>query len=324
MRPKVFIARPVPWEVEKYIGQYCDYRKWEGQGTIPRDQFIAELQTVEGLLTAGGRIDAELLNHAPNLKVVSNISVGYNNLDLVAMRARRVMGTNTPAVLDETVADLVMGLVLATARRIPELDRYVKEGNWKKGNDAELFGLDVHHATMGIVGMGRIGEAVATRAKLGFHMNVLYHNRTRKESVEQSLGVRYVPLNELLQESDFVVLMLPLTPETTKLMGADEFARMKETAIFINASRGQTVDEEALIIALQTGKIRGAGLDVFLQEPTDPDNPLLKMPNVVTVPHIGSATTKTRFDMAMLAAQNLVKAVLGEEPPNLVEELKGI
>jgi glyoxylate/hydroxypyruvate/2-ketogluconate reductase len=324
MRPKVFIARPVPREVEEYIGSYCDYRRWDGEGAIPHDQLFAELNEVEGLLTVGGRVDAELLSHAPKLKVVSNISVGYNNFIIEDMRARRVMGTNTPSVLDETVADLVMGLVLATARRIPELDRYVKEGKWKKGDSTHLFGLDVHHRTMGIIGMGRIGETVAKRAKLGFHMNLLYHNRTRKKSVEESLGVRYAELEDLLKQSDFVVLLTPLTPETTKFIGQNEFAKMKETAIFINASRGKTVDEAALIDALQTGKIRGAGLDVFEQEPVDPDNPLLKMPNVVALPHIGSATAETRLDMAMLAAQNLVKAVLGEEPPNLVEELKNL
>jgi gluconate 2-dehydrogenase len=322
MRPKVFIAKPIPSKVEDYIAEHCDYRKWDSKETIPRSQLLEELSDVDGLLITGGKIDQELLAHAPKLKVVSNLSVGYNNFDLAAMKARKVMGTNTPNVLNETVADLVFGLILATARRIPELDRYVKDGKWQIGSDEHLFGVDVHHAKLGIIGMGRIGETIAKRGKYGFNMDVLYYNRTRKVAAEQSLGVKYCTLQELLQESDFVVLMTPLTAETTHLIGQEELALMKKTAIFINTSRGQTLDEEALIDALKKGNIRGAGLDVFGQEPVDLNNPLLKMPNVVTLPHIGSATEKTRFDMAMIGAHNLVKAASGEVPPNLVEELR--
>lgn len=323
MKPKVFIARPIPKEVEAYIAEHCDYRKWDLESSIPRNELFAELSDVHGLLIAGGEIDQELLDFAPKLKVVSNLSVGYNNFDLAAMKNRGVMGTNTPTVLDDTVADLVFGLILASARRISELDRYVKDGKWQRGsNEHLLFGMDVHHAKLGIIGMGRIGETIARRGKYGFDMDVLYYNRTRKIAAEEKLGVRYCSLQALLQESDFVLLMTPLTAETALLMGPKEFAMMKETAYFINASRGQTVDEQALIEALDKGIIRGAGLDVFAQEPIDPNNPLLKMPNVVALPHIGSATAKTRFDMAMLAAQNLVKALSGEVPPNLVEELK--
>jgi gluconate 2-dehydrogenase len=272
----------------------------------------------------GGSIDQELLDCAPRLKVVSNVSVGYNNFDIEAMKKRAVLGTNTPSVLDETVADLVMALVLATSRRIVELDRYVKEGTWIKGNDEKLFGADVHHATIGIIGMGRIGEAIAKRAKYGFDMDVLYYNRTRKHQAEEKFGVEYVSMDEVLKRSDFVVLMTPLTPETTHMIGQREFSLMKETAFFINASRGQTVDEQALIEALEMGKICGAGLDVYEKEPVDPNNPLLKMPNVVTLPHIGSATEKTRFEMAMLAAKNLVLGVRGEQPPNLLNELSEV
>jgi glyoxylate/hydroxypyruvate/2-ketogluconate reductase len=322
MKPKVFLAKSVPREVEDYIAKYCDYRKWDSDKEIPRSQLLEELSDVDGLLIAGGKIDHELLDLAPKLKVVSNVSVGYNNFDLAAMKARDVMGTHTPTVLDDTVADLVFGLIFATARRIPELDRYVKDGKWQKGSDEHLFGMDVHHAKLGIIGMGRIGESIARRGKYGFSMDVLYYNRTRKVAAEQSLGVKYCTLQELLQESDFVVLMTPLTAETTRLIGREELALMKKTAIFINTSRGQTVDEEALIDALEKGGIYGAGLDVYGQEPVEPNNPLLQMPNVVTLPHIGSATAKTRFDMAMLAAENLVKAVSGEVPPNLVAEFK--
>ncbi|MNN06365.1 Glyoxylate/hydroxypyruvate reductase B [compost metagenome] len=199
----------------------------------------------------------------------------------------------------------------------------MKDGHWKRGDDVELFGLDVHHKTLGIIGMGEIGEAVARRGKWGFGMNVLYHNRHQKPEAEDVLGAEYRGLDDLLRESDFIVLMTPLTPETRQMIGQREFALMKPTAIFINASRGATVDEAALITALQNRSIYGAGLDVFEHEPIRPDNPLLNMPNVVTLPHIGSATEQTRHDMAMLAAQNLVSALYGRIPTNIVRELRG-
>ncbi|MBO9610765.1 MAG: D-glycerate dehydrogenase [Paenibacillaceae bacterium] len=322
MRPKVFIANPVPQAVEHYIAEHCEYRKWDSEEPIPRDLLLHELANACGLLIAGGRIDRELLGHAPKLKVVSNMSVGYNNFDLEAMKSAGIMGTNTPSVLDDTVADLVFGLILTAARRITELDRYVKEGRWQSGSDKHRFGVDVHHATLGIIGMGRIGEAVAVRARNGFHMNVLYCNRTRKLETERRLGVQYCTKRELLQRADFVVLMVPLTPETNRFFSRDDLAQMKRSAFLINASRGQIVDEEDLIEALATGGIRGAGLDVFGTEPVHPANPLLKLPNVITLPHIGSATERTRADMAMLAARNLVTAVLGEMPPDLVAELR--
>lgn len=322
MKPKVFIARSVPAEVEAYIAEHCDYKKWDEAEPIPRQQLLQEVADVEGLLTTGGKIDEELLNHAPRLKIVSNISVGYNNFDLDAMRTRNIIGTHTPYVLDDTVADLVFALILGTARRISELDRYVKEGKWQRGSDEQLFGIDVHHSTLGIIGLGRIGEAITKRAKFGFNMDVLYYNRRRKFEIEQEMGIQYRNLEDLLKESDFIVLMTPLSTDTVHLIGGNEFNLMKKSAIFINASRGKTVDENALIQALQIGKIRAAGLDVFDREPVDPNNPLLMMPNVVTLPHIGSATVKTRLDMAMVAAVNLVKAVTGQSPPNVVEELK--
>ncbi|HEY0828613.1 MAG TPA: D-glycerate dehydrogenase, partial [Bacilli bacterium] len=255
-------------------------------------------------------------------KVVSNITVGYNNFDLEAMKARGVMGTNTPHVLDETVADLVFGLMLSAARRLPELDRLVTAGGWRTGRDEVLYGVDVHSATLGIIGLGRIGEAIARRAKFGFNMEVLYYNRHHNVEAETKLGVKYRELPALLESSDYVLLMTPLTPQTEKMIGKAEFAMMKKSAIFINASRGKTVDEQALIEALQHGEIRAAGLDVYEQEPVAADNPLLHMDNVVTLPHIGSATAKTRLDMAMLAAQNLVDAVYGVKPSCLVKELQ--
>lgn len=324
MRPKVFIEKKVPKEVEDYIGQYCDYRKWDKEEPMTREQFLQEIEDVDGLLTTSStKINTELLDRAANLKIVSNMSVGYNNFDFALMKDRNVIGTHTPGVLDETVADLVFSLILSTARRIPELDRYTKEGKWEKEVSEEQFGVDVHHKSLGIIGMGRIGEAIARRAKFGFNMDVSYYNRSKKTSVEEEIGVTYADLDSLIESSDFIVLMTPLTKETEKMIGKEQFERMKSTAIFINASRGGTVDEQALIAALKEKQILGAGLDVFSKEPVEKDNPLLQMDNVVAVPHIGSATAKTRADMAMLGAKNLVAAVTGGNPMNIVPELKG-
>ncbi|MBS4209363.1 D-glycerate dehydrogenase [Bacillus sp. FJAT-50079] len=313
LKPNVYLTLPVPEEVRKYIAEYCEIREWTGDGPIPRERLMKEIADVEGLYTSGGKIDGKLLDHAPKLKVVSNMSVGYNNFDVEAMKARNVIGTNTPYVLDNTVADLTFALILSAARRIAELDHLVKDGQWEPMKDEEaFFGVDVHNKTIGIIGMGRIGEAIAKRAKFGFEMDVLYYNRSRKLEAEEKYGATYCDLESLLQKSDFVVLMTPLTPETYQLIGENEFDLMKESAIFINVSRGQTVDENALIHALQDNKIYGAGLDVFEKEPVDKDNPLLAMKNVVTVPHIGSATRQTRDAMAMRAAENLVAVVTGK------------
>ncbi len=321
MKPNVLLTVPVPEEVEAYIRQFCNVRKFDYKKES-REQLLQEVQDIEGLYTtSGGKIDAELLEHAPKLKIVSNASVGYNNFDIEAMRERNVIGTHTPYVLDDTVADLVFALILSAARRIPELDQYMKQGQWTEIIGEELFGIDVHHTTLGIIGMGRIGEKIAKRGKFGFDMDVLYYNRRPKPEVEQNLGVTYASLDELLRQSDFIVLMTPLTPETEHFIGREQFQLMKKSAIFINASRGKTVDEEAMIDALQNGEIRAAGLDVFQQEPINPDNPLLKLKNVVTVPHIGSATPQTRLAMAKLAAENLVKGLRGETPPNIIKEL---
>lgn len=322
MKPTVFIDKRIPAEVEAYIAEYCEVDKWTSDSPIPRETLLEKLRNVSGLLTSSSQINDELLEQAPHLKVVSSISVGYNHFDVPAMKRRGVMGTNTPHVLNDTVADLVLALMLGTARRVAELDRYVKDGQWKPGDGTQWFGTDVHHATLGIIGMGRIGECIAKRARFGFDMDVCYYNRSRKPSAEEQLGVRYASLTELLSESHFIVLMAPLGEGTIRMIGRDEFKLMKSTAIFINASRGQTVDEEALIEALQEGTISAAGLDVYEKEPIDPTHPFLQMRNVLTLPHIGSATAKTRFDMGMLAAQNLVAALSGLTPPNLLEEFQ--
>ncbi|ENQ3108090.1 D-glycerate dehydrogenase [Bacillus cereus] len=322
MKQRVYIAEKVPRFVEEYIGQHYEYEKWDGNEKIPRHILLEKVKDKQGLLNFGAIIDDELLEAAPQLKVVSNISVGYDNFNTEAMKQRNVIGTNTPYVLDDTVADLIFALMLSASRRVCELDRYVKSGEWNGEIGKEHFGLDVHHQTIGIIGMGRIGEVVAKRAKFGFDMDVLYYNRSRKEKAEQELGATYCELETLLQSADFIVLLTPLTEETYHLIGEKEFDLMKETAIFINASRGKTVNETALIEALQQKKIFAAGIDTFTQEPIEKDNPLLSLQNVVTLPHIGSATLKTRRTMAMTAAKNLVAGLQGHTPPNVVNELK--
>ncbi len=322
MKPKVFITKRVASEVQAFLGEHCDYEIWDAPGLIPRPVLLEKVREVDGILNHACRIDQELLAHAPRVKVVSNISVGYNNFEIEAFRQRRVIGTNTPGVLNETVADLAMALILTSARRIVELDKYVKDGRWDGPVGEPLFGSDVHHMTLGIIGMGGVGEALARRAKHGFSMDICYYNRNPRADIDESLEARYLLLDELLQESDFVVILTPLTRETQNLIGHRELNLMKRTAFLINASRGETVAEEALVAALKDNIIKGAALDVYRKEPVDPDNELLKLSNIVTVPHIGSAVKKTRDAMAMLAARNLVAVLNGESAPNVIVELK--
>ncbi|MFB6469252.1 2-hydroxyacid dehydrogenase [Cytobacillus sp. Hz8] len=318
MKPKVVVYKKVDKKVLEFLQNTLDVTYFEDLDPQTYPIFREKLKTAEGILGAGLKVDKGLLDQAPHLKIVCNTSVGYDNLDLAAMTERKVMATNTPGVLNDTVADAIFGLLLSTARRIPELDHQVKIGQWGTIPDEEWYGVDVHHKVLGIVGMGGIGADIAKRAHYGFDMKILYHNRSHNKEAEQKYQATYCSLEELLQQSDFVCLMTPLTPETEKMFGKREFALMKKTAIFINGSRGKTVDEQALIQALQTGEILAAGLDVFVQEPVQKDNPLLNMNNVVTLPHIGSATNETRIKMAMLAAENLVAGLRGETPPNLL------
>lgn len=323
-KPKVFIAMKIPKEVEAYIGKYCEYEIWQADRDITKDELKRKLSDKDGVLLMGIKIDEDLLKYAPRLKVVSNFTVGYNNFDIEAMKKRNVIGTNVPNVMNNSVADLVFGLILSVSRKITELDKYVKNNKWKNSIDKNFYGLDVHQSTLGIIGMGRIGEVVAKRAKFGFDMNVLYHNRNRRLDLEETLGVEYSDFKDILKKSDFIVILTPLTEETYHLIDFEEFKLMKNTAVFINVSRGQTVNEAALIDALKSNKIFGAGLDVYEKEPISLDNELINMPNVVTLPHIGTATQKTQFDMAMVAAKNLVEAACGKSPENVVKELRDL
>ena len=276
------------------------------------------LPTAHGLLGASLRLDAQLLDLAPQLKAVASVSVGVDNYDIDYLTARGILLSNTPDVLTETTADTGFALILATARRVVELADMVRAGQWHKNIGPAHFGSDVHGKTLGIIGMGRIGEALAQRGHFGFGMPVLYHSHSPKPLVEQRFGAQYRSLQDLLQQADFVCLTLPLTAETEKLIGAEEFALMGPETIFINISRGKVVDEAALVAALQQRTIHAAGLDVFEHEPLNHDSPLLRLNNVVATPHIGSATHETREAMAKCAVDNLLQALAGERPKNLV------
>jgi gluconate 2-dehydrogenase len=263
------------------------------------------------------KVDPALLAAAPKLKAVANIAVGYNNIDVPACTARGVMATNTPGVLDDSTADLAWTLMLGTARRITVVERRIRIGEWTGWQLKHWLGVDVHHATLGIVGMGRIGQAIARRA-FGFEMKVIYHNRKPiAPELERKCNASYVSFDELLAQSDFIVLQVPYSPQTHHLIGTAQLAKMKPSAILINSTRGGVVDDAALIDVLKKGGIRGAGLDVYENEPKlNPE--FLKHDNVVLAPHVGSSTEATRKAMAMLAAQNLVAALQGKLPPNLI------
>lgn len=282
------------------------------------EQLRAALPHAHGLLGASLKLDAQLLDLAPKLEAVASVSVGVDNYDIDYLTRRNIILTNTPDVLTETTADTGFALILASARRVVELAIKVRNGQWQKNIGPESFGTDVHGKTLGIIGMGRIGEALAQRGHFGFGMPVIYHSNSPKPAVEARFNARYRSLNELLQEADFVCLTLPLTAQTEGLIGAEQFALMRPESIFINISRGKVVDEAALIEALQQGQIRAAGLDVFVREPLEVDSPLLQLDNVVATPHIGSATVETREAMARCAVDNLLAALAGEPPANRV------
>ena len=282
------------------------------------DQLRAALPLAQGLLGASLKLDAQLLDLAPALEAVASVSVGVDNYDINYLTERKVLLTHTPDVLTETTADTGFALILASARRVVELANLVRNGQWKKNVGPEHFGTDVHGKTLGIIGMGRIGEALAQRGHFGFGMPVIYHSNSPKPAVEERFNAQNRSLYELLQQADFICLTLPLTAQTEGLIGAEQFALMRPESIFINISRGKVVDEAALIHALQQRQIRAAGLDVFEREPLELTSPLLQLDNVVATPHIGSATVETREAMARCAVDNLLAALAGERPANLV------
>lgn len=301
------------------LSQHFEVDYNDQDAALSPDALAARLSDKVGAITLlSDRIEAPILAAAPGLKAVCNVAVGYNNFDIAAITAAGVMATNTPGVLNDTTADTAWALLLASGRRIVAADKWVRDGRWKgwKFHDG-WYGNDIHHATLGILGMGRIGQAVARRAA-GFEMRVIYHNRSQLPPDQaQACNATWVSKDALLREADFLVLLLPYTPDTHHVIGAAEIAQMKPTAHLINIARGGIVDDGALIEALQSGRIAGAGLDVFENEPAlDPR--FLELDNVVLTPHIGSSTRATRLAMAMLAADNLIAALGGQRPPNLL------
>ncbi|MFJ8065413.1 2-hydroxyacid dehydrogenase [Psychrobacillus sp. NPDC096426] len=316
---KIFITRKLPDEIVNPLKEKFDVTMWYSEEIqMTYDELKTEAKDAHALWTMlSDKVDREMIESLPNLKIISNLAVGYNNIDIEAAKEHGIIVTNTPGVLTETTADLTFALLLATARRVTEAERALRAGKWKSWTPMGLTGMDMFGATLGIIGMGRIGEAVARRAK-GFNMKVLYHNRTRKIETEEQFGFSYVELDTLLQESDFVVLLTPLTPETKGLIGERELGLMKETAAIINVARGGIIDEQALYEALTTNKIWAAGLDVFEVEPVPLDHPLLTLPNVTVLPHIGSASIHTRMAMMQMNAEAIEAVLENKEPENRV------
>jgi len=321
MKPTIYITRKLPDVCIADLQEKFDVKMWESEEiAVPQDVLFSEAENADALLTVvSDPVTDELFSVAKNLKVVANMAVGYDNIDVEAATRRGIFVCNTPDVLTETTADLTFALLLATARRVVEAAEFTKEGKWQSWSPFLLAGHDVHHKTIGICGMGKIGEAVARRAK-GFGMEILYHNRTRKPEAEKEIGVKYCSFDDLIAQSDYVVAMAPLTNETRHMFNAEVFKKMKSSAIFINTSRGAVADETALYEALEQKEIAGAGLDVFEVEPVPTDHPLLKLSNVTALPHIGSASIETRMAMIHICVDNIQRILTGESPKTLVNK----
>lgn len=317
-KPKIYVTRELPERGLKIIKQHFETEVWPEYAPPPKKTIIEKAKNVDALATLlSDKIDAEVYNAAPKLKIVSQLAVGFDNIDLAEATKRGIYVTNTPEVLTDTTADFAWALLMAVARRVVEADKYVRTGQWKVGwHPAMLTGRDVFGTTIGIVGAGRIGYAMAKRA-LGFDMKVLFYDVIPRPEIEK-LGAKKVDLTTLLRQSDFVTIHVPLMKETHHFINEEKLRLMKKTAYIINNSRGPVVDEKALHVALKEGWIAGAGLDVFEQEPTPMDNPLLKLENVVVAPHISSASLDTRAKMSEMVADNLVSFFQGKQPPNLV------
>jgi glyoxylate reductase len=317
-RPNVFVTRPLPGDALDLLRRHAKVSLWDDEMPPPPQEMLDRAAGCHGLLTLlTDRVDADLLDAAPDLFVVSNMATGFDNIDVAAASKRSVLVTRTPGVLTETTADFTFALLLAAARRITEADRYVRAGRWRTWGPSILLGRDVHGATLGIVGLGEIGTEVARRAR-GFGMRVLYHSRTRKPALERRLRLTFASFDEVLRESDFVTLHVPLTDETRGLIGRRELRLMKNTAILVNTSRGPLVDHDALRDALKWNRIGGAALDVTDPEPLPAGDPLLDFENIVVAPHIASASVDTRSRMARLAADNLLAALEGKVPKDTV------
>ncbi|WP_088103906.1 2-hydroxyacid dehydrogenase [Halalkalibacter urbisdiaboli] len=303
---KVVVTRKLPNEIIDLFSN-VQVVVWDKEDEpMPRERLLLEIEDADGLLTnLSDAIDKELLERATKLKVISTMAVGFDNIDVEEATKRGIAIGHTPGVLTEATADLTFSLLLASARRLVEGVELIREDKWASWSPFLLTGQQVYGATIGIIGMGRIGLSVARRAK-GFSMNVLYHNRSRHSEAEREVSATYCSLDELLERSDFIVLLAPSTPDTYRMIGKEQFAKMKKTAVFINTSRGTNVDEAELYEALVNQEIYAAGLDVFENEPITSKHPLLKLKNVTAVPHIGSASIQTRMEMAKLAVENVL------------------
>lgn len=313
-RKRVMVFRELPSDQLARIRAEHDVIEANPRDPQQLADFRAALPSVQGLIGSSFLIDAALLEQAPRLEVISSISVGVDNYPLAALNARGILLCHTPGVLTETTADTIFGLIMATSRRLPELAQYVREGRWTRNIGEDLFGWDVHGKTLGILGFGRIGQALARRAALGFGMPVLYHGSRAVEVPDLGGHATHQPLDDVLARADIIAVTLPLSDVTRGLIGAREFALMKSGAIFVNGARGAIVQEEALLDALDRGSLRAAGLDVFATEPLPVDSPLRTHPRVTALPHIGSATHETRHAMAEMATTNLLRALAGEQP----------
>ncbi|MDQ0218695.1 D-glycerate dehydrogenase [Peribacillus cavernae] len=322
MKPKVYITRKLPEPIINKISNAFEVRMWGEEDTpVPYHILEEEMEDIDGLLCLlTENVDEPLIKKAKNLKIIANMAVGYNNIDVNSATNQGIMVTNTPGVLTETTADLTFALLMATARRLVEASADLRNGDWNTWSPMQLTGQDIYGSTLGIIGLGRIGEALVKRAK-GFDMDVLYYNRSKKVEQENGLGITYTSLENLLQVSDYVCVMVPYTAETENLIDSEQLALMKKNAILINTARGGIVNETALYNALKNREIWGAGLDVFETEPVSLDHPLLTLPNVVALPHIGSASIATRMKMADLAVSNLTAGLQNEKPKNLVNDV---
>ena len=315
MKPKVFIARPIQQTVIDQVAQHCDVHVHPEDAPMTGAQLAGAIADVDGLMSVGGNIDEDLLSRAPKLRVIANIGAGYDTIDVAACSRRGIVVSNTPDVLTESTADMAFALLLAVSRHLMKADRYVRDGSWHYGLFNLLWGTELFGKTLGLYGFGRIGQAMARRGR-GFSMRILYHTRHRVDAkLENEVGAQFVDFKTLLQESDFLSLHAPLNPESNRSIGAAELALMKPEAFLINTARGKIVEEDALVQALKSGRLAGAGLDVFENEPQI-HSALIGMENVVMAPHIASATTETRLRMALLAAENLLAAFGGRRPPN--------
>jgi D-3-phosphoglycerate dehydrogenase len=318
MKPSVLVTKRIFPEALEYLRQHAEVEYHDSQESYPPDELLKRLNAKDGVVSQlTDKFTAGVMQALPQLRVIANVAVGFDNIDIQAATERNIIVTNTPGVLTETTADFAFALLMAAARRVAEGDRFLRAGRWREWSVDLLCGHDIYGRTLGLLGMGRIGQAVARRAR-GFQMRVLYHDAVRQDAQsERDLGVEFVPFETLLRESDFVSLHVPLLPETKRLIGAGALAQMKKTAILINTSRGPVVDEAALAEALANGTIAAAGLDVFEREPAV-EPKLLQLENAVLAPHIASASIETRKKMCQMAVENAVAALQGRPPANVV------